>query len=144
MDEIGRKVRDGEYIGIPVWSYVHSMATIRAAYTNPFSCPWDSGRSGWVYCSKADALKDARRERMSKEFLAQVNKALEGFVKDFDMYMQGDVYGVVVTNRKTDEEVESCWGLYGYDNAVKEAEEMLANAAKVQPLQAELALEGGA
>jgi hypothetical protein len=144
MDAIGRKVRDGEYIGIPVWAYVHSGATIQAAYTNPFSCPWDSGRSGWVYCSKADALKDARRVRMSPELLATVHDAMRGFVKDFDTYLQGDVYGVVVKNRKTDSQVHSCWGIYGHDNAVKEAEEMLAHAAKEQPLQGVLALEGGA
>lgn len=144
LDEIGRKVRDGEYIGIPVWAYVHSGATIQAAYTNPFSCPWDSGRSGWVYCTKADALKDARRVRMSRELLAQINKTLVGFVKDFDTYLRGEVYGIVVKNRRTDEEIESCWGCYGYDNTVKQAEDMLEHLAKTQPLQAELALEGGA
>lgn len=144
LDEIGRKVRDGEYIGIPVWAYVHSGATIKAAWDNPFGCPWDSGRSGWVYCSKADALRDARRERMSRQFLAQVHEALKGFTADFDTYLRGDVYGIEIKHRVTGDVEESVWGFAGWDYAVKEAERMLAEVTQALPLQKELALEGGA
>lgn len=144
LDEIGRKVRDGEYIGIPVWAYVHSGATIQAAWSNPFSCPWDSGQSGLVYASRADVLADNRRKRMSPELLAKTHEAMRAFVQDFDTYLRGEVYGVIVKNRKTDEELESCWGIFGHDFAVKEAERMLEEVAKTQPLQAELQLEGGA
>lgn len=143
LDEISRKVRDDEYIGIPVWAYVHSGATIQAAWSNPFGCPWDSGQSGWVYCAKADALADRRRKRMSAELLAKVHEEMRGFVKDFDTYLRGEVYGIVIKHRVTDEEIESCWGFAGWDFAVKEAERMLADATKAMPLQAELQLEGG-
>lgn len=144
LDEISRKVRDGEYIGIPVWAYVHSGATIQAAYTNPFGCPWDSGRSGWVYCTKADALKDARRERMSRELLAKVHEEMRSFVKDFDTYLRGEVYRVRVSNRHSNEEAAQLSGIFGWDFAVKMAEDLLEEHAKTQPLQGELALEGGA
>jgi hypothetical protein len=139
--EIARKVRDGEYIGIPVWAYVHSGATVQAAWSNPFGCPWDSGRSGWVYVPKAKVLEEFSRKRMSPELLAKVHEILRAEVKVFDQYLRGDVYGFRVLDKRSDPEgmeVDACWGFYGLDYVVGEAESALEYATKDEPVQLEL------
>lgn len=141
MDEIGRKVRDGEYIGIPVWAYVHSGATIQAAWENPFSCPWDSGRSGWVYTTREKVLKEYGRKRMSPELRAKVHEILRGEVETFDQYLQGDVYGYEIVDTRDAEVIESCWGVYGHDDVVQEAERVLLEVEKARNAQLCLRLE---
>jgi hypothetical protein len=117
--EISRKVRDGEYIGMPVYAYVHGSATIKAAWSNPFGCPWDSGRSGWVYTTREKALKEFGGKRVTKALREKVYNVLRSEVETFDMYLQGDVYGWIV--EVDGEEVDSCWGCWGFDYAESEA-----------------------
>jgi hypothetical protein len=133
--EIARKVESGEYIGIPVYAYVHSGATICAGYRNPFNCEWDSGRSGWVYVSRADALKEVGGTKMSKKKRETIERILRGQVDTFATYLEGQVYGIVITD-PDGEEVDSCWGFYGFDYAKEEAEHMLKNYNR--PVQLEL------
>ena len=39
----------GPCVVLPVYMLNHSGITIS---TNPFSCPWDSGQVGFIYCSE--------------------------------------------------------------------------------------------
>ena len=41
------------YVILPLYLYDHSGITMR---TNPFSCPWDSGQVGFIYCSLGKAI----------------------------------------------------------------------------------------
>jgi len=136
--EIARKVESGEYIGLPVYAYVHSGATIKAGYSNPFGCPWDSGRSGWVYVSRADALKETGGTRLTKKKREQIEKTLRAEVNVFAQYLEGDVYGIVITD-PDGEQVDSCWGFYGFDYAKEEAERMLKEHNR--PVQLDLFTE---
>jgi hypothetical protein len=54
---------------------------------------------------------------------------LAGEVKTFDQYLRGDVYGYVVTDPDGNE-VDSCWGLYGIEDAEQEARSALDFAAR--------------
>lgn len=139
--EIARKVRDGEYIGLPVWAYVHSGATVRAALENPFGCPWDSGRSGWVYVTKERALKEYGRKLTSKKFLARVREQLVSEVEVFDMYLSGDVWGYEIVH--DGEQIEACWNYFGYDGLEKEVQSILdVHAQRASPMkQLELPIE---
>lgn len=105
MDEIARGIEEGTYIGLPIFAYVHGSSTIRAGVG--FSCPWDSGQSGFVYCEREKALKEFTSEE-------DVIKCLQSEVKIFDAYLTGEVYGYRLLD-KDDEELESCWGFYGDD-----------------------------
>lgn len=105
MEDIQFKIEIGEYIGLPVFAYVHGGATVRAG--TGFSCPWDSGQSGFVYCEREKALEEFTSEEA-------VIKCLQSEVKIFDAYLTGEVYGYRLLD-KDDEELESCWGFYGDD-----------------------------
>ena len=142
--EIARKVRDGEYVGIPVWAYVHGGATVRAEFSNPFGCPWDSGRSGWAYIPRDVVLRELAptpgRKRVSRKLLEQVYGFIRAEVGEFSAWLDGDCYGVIIRDTRTDEELDSCWGFVGHDYAMTSAREMLKSVEDTTPLQLELNL----
>lgn len=129
LDEIAAGIEDGSLIGLPVYAYVHSGATIS---TSPFSCPWDSGQCGFVYCTAAKGLEEfgTKRDRLNAaegkfrkgtgSLRAKALKCLIGEVKTFDQYLRGDVYGYTITDKDGDV-VDSCWGYYGIECAEQEA-----------------------
>lgn len=118
MDEIARGIEEGIYIGLPIFAYVHGGSTIRAGVG--FSCPWDSGQSGFVYCEREKALKEFTSEE-------DVIKCLQSEVKIFDAYLTGEVYGYRLLD-KDSEELESCWGFYGDDEIDHMLSELDAHA----------------
>lgn len=130
MDEIATGLRDGSLIGMPVYAYVHSGATIWTGETRgwPFDCPWDSGMSGFVYCTPERALEACGKpgqKRVTKRIREQAIACLRAEVKQFDMYLTGDVYGFIVETRDDNgdwnETDDTLWGLYGLDYAREEA-----------------------
>lgn len=64
MDEIAKGIESGKLIGLPVYAYVHSGVALS---TGPFSCPWDSGQSGFVYETKETILEWYGKKRMTKQ-----------------------------------------------------------------------------
>jgi hypothetical protein len=54
-EELLAKFKERGDILLPLYLYDHSGITIS---TGPFSCPWDSGQVGWIYCSKERFLKE--------------------------------------------------------------------------------------
>lgn len=97
---------------LPLGLYDHSGITM---YVGDQHDRWDGGQVGFIYCTQED---------IDREFDGNKEKAescLRGEVKTYDMYLTGDVYGFVVTNPKNDEEVDSCWGFYGTESVIEEA-----------------------
>lgn len=130
LEEIAIGIKSGRFIGLPVYAYVHSGATIRAAETNPFTCPWDSGQSGFVYVERERALEQWMRKRMSPKLEAKVLAVLEAQVEEFDQYLQGDVYFFAI--RKDGEIVDTCSGIYGLDEAEKQAKTFIDAEVKAE------------
>lgn len=97
---------------LPLYLYDHSGITMN---TTGFSCPWDSGRVGYVYASKED-LKRLGLEDRDEEW---IEKNLVEEVKLYDTYLRGNVYGYRIIEVDEDdeeiEEIDSCFGFYGDD-----------------------------
>ncbi len=127
--EISKGIEDGSLIGLPVYAYVHSGSTIR---TYPFDCPWDSGQSGFIYCTKEKAIEEFGKKVLTTKAREMALKCLNLEVEAFNQYLEGDVYGVIVERVKRDEDgdevdtenLDSCWGFYGLDYAREEAKSM--------------------
>jgi hypothetical protein len=143
MDEIAADIRSGELVGMPVFSYVHSGATIRAAESNPFHDPWDSGQSGFVYADREKVLKEFGKSRMSVALRKRALETLKAEVETFDMYLRGDVYGVVIED-EAGRVIDSVWGMYGLEYAREELESMLVNALASREETVNEQLEAGA
>ena len=120
-DEMKRAIIRNENAGVilPLYLYDHSGITMS---TERFSCPWDSGQIGWIFISKEKMRTEYSYKRVSKKLKARVAGYLRGEVKTYDQYLTDDVYGYRITNTETDEEVDACWGYYGSDACMAEAE----------------------
>lgn len=129
LDEISRGIRDGSLIGLPVYAYVHSGATIRAG--KPFTCQWDSGQSGFVYTTKAKAIREFGKKIATHAVIERTLERLKGEVETFDQWLTGDVYGYVVERRVMGgwDQVDSCWGFFGLDYCIEEAKSVAAHYA---------------
>jgi len=88
-------------VTIPLYLYDHSGLTMS---TTPFSCPWDSGRVGWIVATP-DAIREAYGE-LSEKTTAQALETLRLEVKDYDCHLRGQVWGYEFGD-------DSCWGFVG-------------------------------
>jgi hypothetical protein len=111
---------------LPLYLYDHSGITIS---TTPFSCGWDSGRIGFIYVSKEDVLKEFGGKIVTKKLKEKAEGILKGEVETYDQYLRGDIYGYKISKVSTceqgnehKEEIDSCWGFYGEDYCMEEAE----------------------
>lgn len=153
--EISEGIRSGKYVGVPVWAYVHSGATIstgkplmggskKRLRMNPFNCHWDSGLSGFAYMTHEDALREWGRKRLSKQQKERAEQFIDAVVDEFAWYLSGECYGYeIVDTRGPGEpvEIDSCWGFFGMESVEIEARAALKAIAADEPVQGELELE---
>lgn len=98
---------------LPLFLYDHSGITMS---TGAFHCPWDSGQVGWIYATRKEVREKYGNDiRFTKKMVERVTEDLENTVKVYDDYITGAVYGFIVENSEG-EEIDSCWGFYGYDH----------------------------
>jgi len=121
------------HVILPLYLYDHSGITMN---TEGFSCRFDSGQVGWIFCSleKAtenwpgyktweDTMPDWHNPGQQITLREATERCLEGEVKTFDQYITGDVYGFKLIERKDciycgvnhERELDSCWGFFGDD-----------------------------
>lgn len=106
-----------DVIALPLFLYDHSGITISC---KPFSCPWDSGQVGFIYVDYEKIKKEFSAKKVGPVLREKVRKILIGEVETYDQYLRGDIYYYVV--EKDGEDIDSLGGIFGYDEAVKEAE----------------------
>ncbi len=100
------------FVLLTIYMYDHSGIALN---TGGFSCPWDSGPVGYIYCTKEKALKECGT-------IESAMRCMEGEIEVYGQYINGSVFGYVLEEgRVCDlghthwETVDSCWGFYGYD-----------------------------
>ncbi|MFA5375934.1 MAG: hypothetical protein WC455_09345 [Dehalococcoidia bacterium] len=132
-DSMIESVLDKHIVILPLYLYDHSGITMS---TGRFSCPWDSGQVGFIYCTKETIRKELSRpqplkkgqerqdykpiKNVTKKDLAHAEEYLRREVKTYDQYLTGDVYGFVIEGLD-DEEGNSCWGFFGMDDCIESA-----------------------
>jgi hypothetical protein len=128
-EEMKKAIIKNENVGVilPLYLYDHSGITMN---TTGFHCPWDSGQVGWIYISKEKMRYEYSKKRVSKQLKERVKGYLEAEVKTYDQYLTGDVYGFRITEVETEEELDSCWGFYGTEECMAEAEGIVLHQLK--------------
>ena len=115
--------RCANIVYLPLYLYDHSGITMN---TGGFSCRWDSGQVGYIYTDKNTILKTVGAFKNEKGNYIKVNeknwkeaayKSMEDEVHTYDMYLTGEVYGLIVeelVDEEDDEwnETDSCWDFY--------------------------------
>jgi hypothetical protein len=120
-EDMKNAIIKNEDVGVilPLYLYDHSGITMN---TEGFHCPWDSGQVGWIFISKSKMREEYSYKRISEKLRRRVKQYLKAEVHTYDQYLTGDVYGYRITDTEKDEEVDSCWGYYGSDVCMAEAE----------------------
>jgi hypothetical protein len=111
-EDLKAMIKSGEYIYLPLYLYDHSGITMN---TTGFSCPWDSGQVGYILASKKKIRQEYGWKKLTKERIERIKTYLKGEVETYDHYLKGDVYGYSIKD-ENDDEIDSCWGYYGYDH----------------------------
>lgn len=127
-DELKRYLikKEKAVVILPLFLYDHSGITMS---TMPFSCPWDSGRVGFIYADRESILKEYKIKRITEKIKQKVKDVLFGEVNVYDQYISGDIYAYIITDENGNH-VESLYNIYGYDECEKmanEAVELLKN-----------------
>jgi len=119
---------------LPLYLYDHSGITIS---TSSFNDRWDSGQIGFVYVTKNSVREVYGVKRISPKVSELALKVLEGEVETYDQFLRGDVYGYKIFKVKTcelghehEEEMDSCWGYYGKEYCLEEAESIVKHYMK--------------
>ena len=106
---------DEEYYIYPVYAYIHSG--VRLSLSNN-SDNWDTSYSGFILVSK---------EANNPTVIA------EDLINTWNMYLSGEVYCYTIYNKiicdKCNhveyEEIESCYGFYGYEDCENEVKQFI-------------------
>jgi len=109
LEEIQR-----QYLVLPLYLMDHSGL---AMSTSSFNDPWDSGQVGWIYVSKADALKEFGSAELTDDIRKRAEDLMHSEVAVYDCYLRGECYGFELY--KNGELTDSCWGFLGDLDSVK-------------------------
>jgi hypothetical protein len=107
----------------PLYMYEHSGIAIA---TSPFNCRFDSGRLGFVIITKDSLMKMCGHTDFTQ---AQLQEMIEAEVKQYNSYLQGDVYEYSIyevqkcsLGHEHEELLDDCGGYYSEEEARAEAE----------------------
>lgn len=109
---------------LPLYLMDHSGISMS---TGDYGDPWDSGMVGVIFCPP-DVVR--REWGDGPDAHGKALKCLETEVETYSAYLEGDVWGFIISLYVVDdsedgytvtEELESCWGFYGFEYAKREA-----------------------
>lgn len=104
-DDIDDFFEENPHVKLPIYMLEHSGISIS---TSPFGCPWDSGHIGWIYAT-IEEIEDVGLSNINiPENKEKVIEILKTEIKEYDMYLRGQVYGYSIPP-----DIDSCWGFYG-------------------------------
>lgn len=138
-EEMGDDIAKRENAGVilPLFILDHSGITMN---TTGYSCPWDSRQLGFIFISKEKMRYEYSYKRVSQKLKQRVAGYLKSEVELQAKYHEGDVWGYRITHIESEDEVESCWGYFGSDYCMEEAEALVRRMLETDGVQLELEL----
>ena len=113
----GKKTYDG-YWAFVVYAYIHGGVALSVGSHNFPDAQWDVSTTGFALIKREKGMYT--REKALK--------AAKSLIETWNQYLSGDVYGYQICEIDADgeeNELDSCWGFYGQDECMKEAESIV-------------------
>jgi hypothetical protein len=87
--EFADSLKTDSYLSLTIFMYDHSIQriSVHSFVGRAQHAEWDSGRIGWIWCTKQEARKWFGVKRLTKELEETVYKELEHEVEDYDEWM---------------------------------------------------------
>jgi hypothetical protein len=127
--EVAQHLRDehGALYLLAVYMIDHSGVALRVSGGgNPFwedPGEWDSGQLGWAYIT-AETWRDCTGREIfwpaSQADQQRARELITADVEQYGAYLNGECFGYRVTDQYS-KELDSCWGIIGYEWAEQEA-----------------------
>lgn len=111
----------GAVVIVPVFMYDHSGISLS---TKPFTCPWDSSWVGFAYITKEKLLAEFGGIRATPALKTKAESIIIQEVQTYNEYLSGECYYYRICD-EDNEEVESCYGFYGFKYCAEAATEAL-------------------
>lgn len=108
-DEIRERLtNEGEEVLALLPLYLYDHSGIRMS-VDAFADPFDSGRVGWGYVTRRQALAGGFEDQS----VESMERVLRQDVETYSQFLEGRVYGYVIETIEGGDVVTSCWGYYG-------------------------------
>ena len=121
-EEIQEIAARSDVLYLPLYLIDHSGLSMNTGgFTSCDPQGWDWGCVGIIYADRDMVFKEFGTRRFTKKLKYKVSQLLRHEVKAYDQYLTGDVYGYVVED-EDGENLDSCWGFYGFEYCKQEAE----------------------
>lgn len=107
---------------LPVYRYEHGDV---AYNTTGFNDSWDSGRVGFILCTREDVIKEWGKKIATAKAREHARGYLACEVETYSQWANGEVFGYIVKDEHgndMDDLHESCWGFYGLEYCKTEAQ----------------------
>ena len=104
---------EAQWFSIPLFLYDHSGTVYRVGHSNPFHCPWDSGRVGIIALKRSEWGSGTESDDKLTEYAAAI-------AAEYTSWANGECYGYVLSDA-AGHEIESCWGFIGMDTVREQA-----------------------
>jgi hypothetical protein len=108
-------VKKGHVIALPLYLMDHSglwMSTTADQFRAVDPMGWDWGQVGYIFVTRQKVREDFCVKRISPQLRDLVERMLQAEVREYNDYLQGDVYGYTVEDDEG-RTLDSCWGFIG-------------------------------
>lgn len=115
LSDLRAMVKKGHVIALPLYLMDHSglwMSTTADQFRAVDSMGWDWGQVGYIFVTRDKVREEFHAKRVSPKLRATVENMLRAEVREYNHYLQGDVYGYTVED-EDGRPVDSCWGFIG-------------------------------
>jgi hypothetical protein len=105
--------KEHRVVRLPIYMYDHSGVALSTGRSYPFNDPWDAGQLGYIYATYEEIRKDYGVKHVTQSITLKVEKVLKSEVETYSRYLNGEVYGwMVSTLAEPDEQLDSVWGYF--------------------------------
>lgn len=125
----------GAIIILPLYLMDHSGLTMRvdsSTFRMADSHGWDWGQVGFIHITMEKIRAEYGWKRLSKKRRERIATYLSQEVETYSQYLNGEVYGYVIEDEEGND-IDSCWGFFGYDYAVEQAKEAVKSQQTLSP-----------
>jgi hypothetical protein len=124
IDDVVREAKERGDMVLRLYAYIHSgtFLSLESFYGRlpQGHAEFDSGCCGVIIVRREKMLREFGRKRWRAALRRRAYEIAQSDVEVFTAYLNGAVYGYVV-----DDHVESCWGFYDTEEAMREAKEVV-------------------
>lgn len=116
------KEQNDVVLTFPLNSYEHSGISLSISNGYPYNDQWDAGQIGEVVVTRKSMKEMWGISYLTKKNTEMLTNAVKSEIEQLTQWLNGEVYGYQLFDTKTcnlnethEEEIDSCWGFYGYD-----------------------------